>query len=119
MLALLCCAATRAGQERRPPRALRPPPTAAVSIGGRAAVSVDALTAKLAAQGYWTREKATRRLIAIGKKDADHRNLVRSAMNRRRRHGDPEVSQRALRVLKALCPPPKLPPRTDALTRAT
>ncbi len=113
LLVCLCCTAVYAGLERRAP------PAAAVSAGGAVAQSVDALSWRLSADAYWTRENATRRLIAIGRKDTDHRNLVRSAMNRRRRNRDPEVSQRALRVLNALAPPPIPPRNVDALTRAT
>ena len=117
LLAFLCCTQVRAGLER--PAAARPPPATAVSPDGDAAVSVASLSGKLAAGGYWTREKATRNLIAIGRKDIDHRNLVRSAMNRQRRNCDPEASQRALRVLKALAPPPVVPRSVDAVTKAS
>lgn len=105
---------TRAGLERTVPG--RPPPAATVSTGGATALAVDVLAGRLGAERYRTREIATRKLIEVGRRDADHRSLVRSAMNRRRRNHDPEVSQRALRILKALVLPRKPPRGVDVIS---
>jgi len=78
---------------------------------------IKALAAQLGHSSFRVRENCTRELIAIGKRNKTLRNLVANRMNGARRDRDPEVSERAGTVLKAIFPPPEVPAHLDAITR--
>jgi hypothetical protein len=76
--------------------------------------------AKLGDTSFRTREDATLQLIAMGKgggkckaTDLKRREIVMAGMRGCAKHKDPEVRERAKRVLLALTPPKKVarPPR--------
>jgi hypothetical protein len=82
--------------------------------------TVAKLTAQLGDSKFKTREAATAQLIAIGKakqkckaSGQEAGALVAASMKGCARHKDPEVRERAKRVLLALTPPVKVrrPPR--------
>jgi len=81
------------------------------------AEEIKSLAGGLGHTDFRVREDCTLKLIAIGKKNKPARNQVGSRMNVAKRHKDPEVSQRAKRVLKAIFPPPKIPAHLDAIAR--
>ena len=81
--------------------------------------SVIQLSAQLGDHTFQLRETATRELITIGKVNIAARNGVRTAMTNRRLDEDPEVTERARRVLSAIMPPRPIPRGIHAVTGAS
>jgi hypothetical protein len=79
------------------------------------AKQVARLTGQLGSEGFKAREAATLKLIVIGKgngkcatTDLKTRQLVSASMAKCAKHEDPEVRERAKRVILALTPPKKV-----------
>ena len=68
------------------------------------------MVAHLGHARFQNREAATRRLIAIGTSSEHARQRINLAMKKLWSHQDPEVSERAKRILQAINPQPKKRP---------
>jgi hypothetical protein len=87
------------------------------AVAKRLEATIAALSAKLGHKDFEVRRKATADLIKVGKSktnagkdDLKARQAVVDAMKKLYKHDEPEVSERARKIVLAVNPPPTRPP---------